>query len=50
MIENNYFVTLGFVFALGCIGLLIVLTAVGYQKYARNWLAQLIGKYSLSNS
>jgi hypothetical protein len=42
--------TLGFVFALGSIGLLIVLTAVGYQKYARHWLKQLIGEYSLSNS
>jgi hypothetical protein len=41
---------LGFVFALGSIGLLIVLTAVGYQKYARHWLEQRIGKYRLSNS
>lgn len=41
---------LGFVFALGSIGLLIVLTAVGYQKYARHWLENLIGKYRLSNS
>lgn len=29
---------LGFVFALGGIGLLMVLSAVGYQKYARPWL------------
>lgn len=28
----------GFPFALACVGLLIVLTAVGYQKYARPWL------------
>jgi hypothetical protein len=29
---------MGFVFALGGIGLLIVLSAVGFQKYARPWL------------
>jgi hypothetical protein len=29
---------MGFVFALGGIGLLIVLSAVGYQKYGRPWL------------
>lgn len=29
---------MGFVFALGGIGLLIVLSAVGYQKYLRPWL------------
>jgi hypothetical protein len=31
---------LGFVFALAIIGLVIVLSAVGYQKYARPWLTQ----------
>ncbi len=41
---------LGFVLALGSIGLLMVLTAVGYQKYVRHWLEQQIGKYRLSNS
>lgn len=30
--------TLGFVFALASVGLLMILTAVGYQKYARPWL------------
>ena len=29
---------MGFVFALGGVGLLIVLSAVGYQKYLRPWL------------
>jgi hypothetical protein len=41
--------TLGFVFALGSIGLLIVLTAVSYQKYVRHWLEQRIGAYRLAN-
>ena len=29
---------LGFVFALAFVGLIVVLSAVGYQKYARPWL------------
>ncbi len=35
---------LGFVFALGGIGLLIVLTAVGYQRYFRPWLENQLGR------
>lgn len=34
---------LGFTFGLAAIGLLIVLTAVGYQKYARVWLERWVG-------
>ncbi len=40
---------LGFVYALASIGLLIVLTAVGYQKYIRSWLENQIGRHHLSN-
>lgn len=36
---------LGFTFALAVIGLLIVITAVGYQKYVRGWLEQRLGRY-----
>jgi hypothetical protein len=36
---------LGFTFALAAIGLLIVGTAVGYQKYVRAWLEQRLGQY-----
>ena len=32
--------SLGFVFALALVGLLIVLTAVGYQRYGQPWLAR----------
>jgi hypothetical protein len=32
--------SLGFVFALALVGLLIVLSAVGYQRYAHPWLAR----------
>lgn len=39
--------SLGFVFASGSIGLLIVLTAVGYQKYFRPWLENLLNRYRL---
>ena len=41
---------LGFAYALASMGLLIVLTAVGYQKYARKWLEQRLGKFQFSNS
>jgi hypothetical protein len=40
---------LGFVFALGVIGLLIVLTAVGYQKYLRSWLENQLARYRVSS-
>jgi MFS family permease len=36
---------LGFVYALGSIGLLIIFSAVGYQKYLRGWLEERIGRY-----
>jgi hypothetical protein len=39
---------LGFVFALGVIGLLIVLTAVGYQKYLRSWLENQLARYRVA--
>jgi hypothetical protein len=39
---------LGFVLALGSLGLMIVLTAVGYQKYARRWLERGLGQYQLA--
>jgi hypothetical protein len=39
---------LGFTFALAGIGLLIVGTAVGYQKYLRGWLEQQLGQYRTS--
>jgi hypothetical protein len=39
---------LGFVFALGSIGLLIVLTAVAYQKYVRPWLEDRLKPYHIS--
>jgi hypothetical protein len=38
---------IGFPIALAFIGLLIVLTTVGYQKYARAWLDQRLSKYRL---
>jgi hypothetical protein len=40
--------SLGFVFVLGSIGLLIVLTAVGYQKYLRPWLENRLARYRVS--
>ncbi|MBL8046626.1 MAG: hypothetical protein JNL09_08800, partial [Anaerolineales bacterium] len=40
--------SLGFIFTLGSIGLLIVLTAVGYQKYLRPWLENLLARYRIS--
>ena len=39
---------LGFVYALATIGLLIVLTAVGYQKFIRGWLERQVGAYRLA--
>lgn len=39
---------LGFVFALGVIGILIVLTAVGYQKYLRSWLENQLARYRVA--
>ena len=39
---------LGFVFALGVIGLLIVLTAVGYQKYLRSRLENQLARYRVA--
>ncbi len=36
---------LGFTFALAAVGLLVVLTAVGYQKFLRGWLEQWLGRY-----
>ncbi len=39
---------LGFVFALGSMGLLIVLTAVGYQKYLRPWLENRLRRQHIS--
>jgi hypothetical protein len=36
---------LGFVFALGAVGLLIVFTAVGHQKYVRGWLERRLERY-----
>lgn len=41
---------LGFVFALASIGLLIVLTAVGFQKFMRPALDQLFSEYRFSRS
>ena len=41
---------LGFVYALASIGLVIVLSAVGYQKYFRKWLEKRIQKYQLSKT
>jgi len=41
---------LGFVFALGGIGLLIVLSAVGYQKYARPWLENQFAQRHISTA
>jgi hypothetical protein len=38
----------GFPIALALVGLLIVLTAVAYQKYVRTWLEEHLGKRSLS--
>ncbi len=40
---------LGFIFALGGIGLLMVLSAVGYQKYARPWLEKLFNRNRTSD-
>jgi hypothetical protein len=38
---------MGFVFALASVGLLIVLTAVGYQKFIRPWLEQRLQRYRI---
>lgn len=40
---------LGFVFALGGIGLLMVLSAVGYQKYARPWLEKQFNQSTIAD-
>jgi hypothetical protein len=36
---------LGFVFGLAAVGLLIVLTAVGYQRYVRDWLERRLAPF-----
>lgn len=38
---------MGFVFALASVGLLVVLTAVGYQKFVRHWLEQRLQRYRI---
>jgi hypothetical protein len=39
---------LGFVYALASIGLLIIFSAVGYQKYLRGWLEERVERYRLA--
>ncbi len=40
---------LGFIFAMGLMGLLIIFTAIGYQKFFRPWLETQIKRYRLVN-